>query len=84
MNAPEHGHEILPLYDAIGGPLYAVHANGLPYAAFSGPNPAATYMRGLDARGRSIFHLENADGQRVTLGGHYGHASAIVAGDPGE
>jgi hypothetical protein len=69
------------LHDSVGGPLYAVHANGLPYAKFSGPNEALAYWRGLDARGRQIFHIENASGDPVTLEDNpraAGHARAIL------
>lgn len=67
------------IYDAVGGPLYAVHYNGLPYAKFAGPNQAAAYWRGLDAKGREYFHIENAEGERVTgFGGTQGHATAIL------
>lgn len=80
MRNPESGHEIDPLYGAIGGPLYAVHSNGCPYAAFSGPNQALAFMRGL-GRDRGWFHIENAGGERVRLEDnphHPGHAQAIV------
>jgi hypothetical protein len=70
------------IYDSIGGPLYAVHFNGWAYAMFSGPNQALAYWRGLDARSREYFHIENEDGERVVLKDqphHPGHASAILA-----
>jgi hypothetical protein len=76
---PANGHKIGNLYDAIGGPLYAVHLNGIAYAAFAGPNQAIAFWRGLDARGREYFHIENAAGERVRLTEHRrGHASAIL------
>jgi hypothetical protein len=68
-------------YEGIGGPLYAVHPNGHVYAIFSGPNQALAYWRGLDARGRSIFHIENVEGERVALADNPrapGHATAIL------
>lgn len=67
-------------YEGVGGPLYALHPNGHIYAIFSGANEAIAYWRGLDARGREIFHIENAAGERVELRqGSAGHASAILA-----
>jgi hypothetical protein len=51
MRRPEDGHQIEPLYGAIGGPLYAVHYNGFPYAAFASPNQALMYWRGLSRGG---------------------------------
>lgn len=67
------------LYDAIGGPLYAVHFNGNTYAAFCSPNEALAYWNGLDARGRTYMHIEDADGNLVTgFRGSLGHASAIL------
>lgn len=79
MKSAENGHKIEDLYDAIGGPLYAVHLNELPYAAFSGPNEALAYWRGLGARSREYFHIENAKGERVALAeARAGHAHAIV------
>lgn len=67
------------LYEGASGPLYAVHDNRLVYAIFSGANEALAYWRGLDARGRDIFHIENERGERVTLreSSPY-HASAIL------
>jgi hypothetical protein len=53
MRRPEDGHQIEPLYGAIGGPLYAVHYNGFPYAAFASPNQALMYWRGLSRGGAS-------------------------------
>jgi hypothetical protein len=66
-------------YTGLGGPLYAVHPNGSIYAIFSGANEALDYWRGLDARGRSIFYIENAKGERVVLkDGSPGHAYSIL------
>lgn len=75
----ERGHAIEALYGAPGGPLYAVHANGYPYAAFASENHAWAYWRGLDARGREYMHIENAAGERVRIvAGSHGHAQAII------
>lgn len=66
-------------YEGTSGPLYAVHFNKKVYAIFSGANQAIAYWRGLDAQSRTYFHIENADGERVTLTEHRaGHASAIL------
>jgi hypothetical protein len=80
MRRPEDGHQIEPLYGAIGGPLYAVHYNGFPYAAFASPNQALMYWRGLSRREREWFHIEDAEGRRVRVEptGHAGHAYAII------
>lgn len=68
-----------PLHSSIGGPLFAVHSNGIAYATFSGPNQALAYWRGLDSRTRTYFRIEDADGHTVTLKEHHaGHASAIL------
>jgi hypothetical protein len=52
-------------YKGIGGPLYAMHPNGHIYAIFSGANEALAYWRGLDVRGREIFHI---GGERLPAG----------------
>ena len=68
-------------YETFGGPLYAVHANGGIYAIFSTPNQALAYMRGLDARGKQWFHIENAKGERMEIIDNPrapGHAHAIL------
>lgn len=68
-------------YEGIGGPLYAMHPNGHVYAIFSGANQALAYWRGLDARGRSIFHIENAKGELIEIVDNPrapGHAHAIL------
>lgn len=66
-------------YTGLGGPLYAMHPNGHAYAIFSSANEALDYWRGLDDRGRDIFHIENAEGERVVLkDGSPGHAYSIL------
>jgi hypothetical protein len=67
------------LYDAVGGPLYAVHANGNVHAIFGAPNQALAFMRGQDAKGRRLYHIENEKGDRVEVEGSLGHAHAILA-----
>jgi hypothetical protein len=62
MDIPRHEE----FYDG-DGPFYACHFNGRIYAIFAGANDALAYWRGLDAGGRTIFHLENAEGKRITL-----------------
>lgn len=61
--------------------FYAVHYNGLPYAIFGGANQAIAYERGMDSDDRRYFHIENADGERVTFRDNPrspGHAYAIL------
>ena len=78
-----NGCDLLPrwgeFHDSPGGPLYAVHDNGLIYAIFAGPQQALEYQRGLDGIARRYFHIENAAGERLTLTEHRpGHAHAIL------
>ncbi len=63
------------------GPLYAIHANGGVYAIFGTPNAALYFVRGLDARSRQFFHIENVAGERVRIEDNPwspGHAAAIL------
>ncbi len=56
-----------------------MHFNGLPYPKFAGPNEAEAFWRGLDAKGRQCFYIEDAEGARITgFGGTRGHATAIL------
>lgn len=78
-----NGCDLLPrwgeFHDSPGGPLYAVHDNGLIYAIFAGPQQALEYQRGLDGIARRYFHIENAAGERLTLTEHRPrHAHAIL------
>lgn len=67
------------LYDAPGGPFYAVHYNGIPYAKFSGANEVRAFWKGLDADGKRYFHIEDAAGKKVVrIQGSLGHAFAIL------
>lgn len=68
------------IYEGLSGYIYAVHANGFCYAQFSGANQALAYWRGLNARDRGYFHLENGAGETVTCEEQSrGHAYAILA-----